>query len=326
MNGIITNPFAADPDYKSCSTLCFTSSVISEVSPKVYEDWIIQKYINCFFKPDAKSTKFFISVYNAWSFNNKVFFKQRVDLDKGILDQVGINIMLILRNAIARQMYPYGVCDENVIANAPPGTYTEDCHYIITGLDDIRKMFFVKYISPINGYYEKGIDYETYFKSIFSLPTRNIVIDTIKYNPESDLSVNLTPVANDLEDYIMSRDSYPQHPNNRVFGFEAVNSFAEYLLSSTAVSDVYVPRYLLGLKEHKQTMLRRIELLAEQQVVDSAWIKYAADVVNLADSITPSDGVAKANEYCETIKNTIEIERAYLPRVLEEIRSKCTTE
>ena len=73
-------------------------------------------------------------------------------------------------------------------------------------------------------------------------------------------------------------------------------------------------------------MLRRIELLAERQVVDSAWIKYAADVVNLADSITPSDGVAKANEYCETIKNTIEIERAYLPRVLEEIRSKCTTE
>ena len=41
MNGIITNPFAADSDYKSCSTLCFTSSVISEVSPKVYEDWII---------------------------------------------------------------------------------------------------------------------------------------------------------------------------------------------------------------------------------------------------------------------------------------------
>jgi len=326
MNGIITNPFAADPDFKSCSTLCFTSSVISEVSPKVYEDWIIQKYINCFFKPDAKSTKFFISVYNAWSFHNKVFSKQRIDLDKDILDQVGIDLMLILRNSIARQMYPYGVCDENVIANAPPGTYTEDCHYIIIGLDDIREVFFVKYISPINGYCEKEIDYETYFKSVFSLPTRNIVIDTIKYNPESDLSVNLTSVANDLEDYIMSRDSYPQHPNNRVFGFEAVNSFAEYLLSSIATRDVYVPRYLLGFKEHKQTMLRRIELLAERQVVDSAWKKFATDVVNIADSINPADGVSKADEYSETIKNTVKIEQQYLPGVLEEMRCNCVVE
>lgn len=313
-----SNPFDKNPISCCYPYISFPYSIVHAHSGDEYQKWLCGKYINCYFKPQSVRHKFINSVYDGWSTVQKIFFYQGFNLSKEMLKTLRIDIPFIIKKAILDGAYPYGQCSERFVF--PGHDISEDTYfdYILTGFDDIRKIFFMTGFSIEHGYRHLEISYSDYVQSLYQNSKKHIVIHLWKYNPNAEYRVDLKVISRDLEDYLCSKNSITQYEDGRLFGLCACSALGEYITQGESVGDSALPLYLRGYWEHKYFMNERIRYLAEENMICNTAIAFAEQVLQLAEQVKVADnGIWIQN----LIQESIAIEQVYLPQVLANVRA-----
>lgn len=313
-----SNPFDENPISRCYPYISFPYSIIRSHSGDEYQKWLCGKYINCYFKPQSVKHKFINSVYDGWSTVPKIVFYQGFDLSKEMSKTLCIDIPFIIKKAIIDGAYPYGQCSERFVY--PEHDIPEDIYfdYILTGFDDVRKIFFMTGFSIKHGYHHLEISYSDYVQSLYQNSKKHIVIHLWKYNPNAEYRLDLKVISRDLEDYLYSKNSIPQYEDGRSFGLCACSALGEYLAQEESFVDPMLPQYLRGYWEHKYFMNERIRYLAGEQVICHTALPFAEQVLQLAEQVKEADNGIRIQHL---IQESIAIEQVYLRQVLAYIRA-----
>lgn len=322
MKKIFTLPFDENPESCCYPYICFPHAIIcAQTSTDEYNKWLCGKYINCYYKDKSNGHKFIISVYDNWSGGKKIMIYQCINFSKEIMKKMKVNIPLTIKKLLLNGIYPYGKCRESYIVRSDPSD-TGLTDYIITGYNDIKKVFIIRLFDKNKELIKREVYYEEYVSALYDNANRNIQIHAWKYNDRAEYSLNFSEIINDLEDYIHSRNSKPQYPDNRTFGLQAIEDLKNYFLLQSETGANIDERYLRGYYEHKYFMEQRIKYLCSLNILPSELLECAENVSLMAQQVmnegknynVSQDGAA-AKELLRLTAESIEIERNYLPEV-----------
>lgn len=267
---IVELPFTNTPTVRSYNNIAFPIGIMEANAKTDITPWLCSLFINCRFTTNSEIESFNTCLVNGWDVAECSLIHQTISLLKESCDFLELDIMMLLKKMISKQNYVADCMNEKYIpGKAAYGKYDFVHDNLIFGYNDEKSVFLAAgYLA--NGKFEKfEIKYDDYMKSIAETKRDRIKIHFWKFNNNHDYCLQMNWLKNDLNDYILSRNSN-RSDKDTYYGIEAIRKLSDYFEDVVKTSDYpYLDmRYTRALMENKYLMYLRIKYLTNQGILN----------------------------------------------------------
>lgn len=315
------------PEFVCYNHITFANAIIRA---NVMEDWqilMLSKYINCYYKEESTDHKFIISMYDHWCTAQKIMQKQSINLLKEIYQSQKINIVLIIKKFLLNNCYVFGQCNRSYVEKND-NIELSLFNYVVTGFDDINRQFTIYGLNAKENFYCVKIDYETFASALFDTLKPNIELTLWRYNLDACIDFDIQNIAFELEDYINSANRRNHYTEDKEYGIKAIERLGMYFIENSQCKKSRDEVYLKKLLCHKSYMRDRIACLGHHGYIDIKSYPYAEkvsliskEILDVGCLINQSNKLTFITLLKQLFSEMIEIEKQYLPKVLDELKS-----
>lgn len=286
---------------------------------------LCRRFINCYFDLNSKQEKFEISLSDHWCENYNITQSYSVSLSKSTFQSLKIDLTEFFKKSLQGSNYIYGKSELSFLPNQIPDILGP-FHYFIIGYDDLNGVFYVRVFDSNHQYYAIEVPFENIELALWSRLEDIVPFQLWAVDKSVEIPLKMSNIARELEDYVLSKNSKWQYSKDKSFGMQAIDDLNAYLYQRAKEDDSLEIYYLRALADHKYFMKERIFYLAEKGEISDEWIPYANDVyvlakplVDLGERFNQTKDVSMAEEIHGRIKQLMEAEESYLPKVLKQI-------
>ena len=286
---------------------------------------LCRRFINCYFDLNSKQEKFEISLSDHWCENYNITQSYLVSLSKSTFQSLKIDLTEFFKKSLQGNNYIYGKSELSFLPDQIPHVLGP-FHYFITGYDDYKGVFRVRLFDGNHQYYAVEVPFRDTEDSLWCGSEDIVTFQLWTVDKSVEIPLKMPNIARELEDYVLSKNSKWQYSKDKSFGMQAIDDLNAYLYQRAKEVDPLEIYYLRALADHKYFMKERILYLAEKGEISDEWIPYANDVYVLAEPLVmlgeqynQTRDFSIAQEIHERIERFMEIEKSYLPKVLEQI-------
>ena len=329
----ITLPFEEKPFSVMYHYTAFPLGIVqANMEPDKIDRWLCTKYINCSFEPCSKMNKFNIG-RDLWLTDEKILIRHKNIFSKAINDYYKIDVVKIFKDMINQGSYPQGNYNEEWIPDKFAYQKYRFYHdYLLIGCNDAKQVFYSVGFLQDKKFQKFEIPYTNMKKAVETLFNDYIGIDLLEYNARkiANMSITFDYTICELTDYINSANRWRAPANNAIFyGLKAILKFCDYVKEEVSKSQIIETKYMRGVMEHKFFMYKRIKYMLEHGYIESGiCLSCAEKVYKLSEKahlltikylMTGKSDIVNSIE--ELLKQTLEIEKNYLPIVVDELKS-----
>lgn len=287
---------------------------------------LCSKHINCHYQPVFLKQKFSISIFDYWCMRQDFLRRQSIRFLKETYLKENTNLILVIKKCLLFNAYVFGDCNRKYIEQDYEGDQ-QIFSFVITGFDDISHEFTIYGLTYLWDEYKCfKVDYQKFINALFDTPKESIQLELWHCNKEASISLDLPCIIGELGNYINSANSKKEYIGEKVYGLKAIfelsRHFAETAKKGEDLCKVYFDQFAV----HKYFMKDRVEYLAESGIINPKWLVEAETAEKLGQSVQKLGATynltresALVDQMCEQINTTIEMERSYLPKMLEEL-------
>lgn len=298
--------------------------------------WILSKHINCYYDPRAMGIFNHCMPEKRYFVKSKAMLVQKYRFDKSFLSLDICNFIMWAKRLIDGGWYIMGYYDEYYIPETDSYRRRHFRHtMLIHGYDDESKLFYAmgytsdrKYQSHCLTYDEFissiGVDFDRKNEPYIKRDIERIEFDAFRLNPECDFKFDLSQVYTSLLDYINCEDSGYRHQRGLKYGFDCEREFVNYIKAQKG--EYLDERYSRLFMELKELMVRRLEYLADEQVVSKDILpeykticaqQKTIHLLFIKYNLTMDERII--DRLVEKMSGIIEAEKNILPRITDEI-------
>lgn len=314
------------PDFICYNEVTCANAIVRANTKEKDKILLAAKYINCYYQKESVQHKFVISIYDSWCTTQKVMQNQYLKLLKTTYQSLQLNIIGIIKKFLCNGSYVFGQCNYSYIEPLEKSELPL-FDYVITGFDDIERQFTVYGVDVSNHFICKHINYDMFIKSLLDTPKPNIWFSLWKYNPETNIELDIPNIIFELEDYINSENRRKQYKEDKVYGFSAVECLRDHFAQKISCLEEINESYLKKILCHKKYMKYRIECLNDDIFMSKKWLYDANRVYDIALNIYEQGRIFNNNkdtmlgsQLINSFSEMIDIERSYLFDVLNELK------
>lgn len=248
-------PFNVDVEMRAYHNKSFPLGIIkSNISD--YRIWLCNKLINCIYRNSGAFDSFEEDI---WSVRDGLTFPQNIYIAPKTIAYSGFDLIEFNKTMIDDECYITGAYNEFYIPEKKHYQKNDFNHdYVIFGYDDDRKVFKSAAYIRDKTYSFFDISYETYYKSVVNNKVDKTSVNYYRINRDYVPKINTQVVKTKLENYLLSRRDSNGSPSNEVYGINAWNILAEYVLCANEKLDLRFGRIYM---EHRGIMMNRIQML-----------------------------------------------------------------
>lgn len=310
----------------SNSSVFLADSLLRTNAKEDYCKFLCSTYVNCYFDYESDNDKFALSRYDYAGTKRWILVYQSIDLRKDTFHTWHVDMLTLLKKLISIDLYVYGRCNRSML-NLISVDRDERVDYMLTGYDDKKHAFEVQIFDNNNQHLFCEIDYDSFCTSLFVTPRDNILLNSFTYNKEIQIEIDYAAMFNEIESYLKSRNAQPEYVRGRVYGINAILRFFEFVQEQMIFQQEIDEKYLAAFLEHKILMKERIEYLVSQNVISSYFLGEANKVYELGQEVYQCgkryndtfDMFLYGIKLLDLVKESIDIEKTYLFKVLSEI-------
>lgn len=285
-------PFDDFPKLESHFHITFLYSIISGNIGDKYYPWICNQYVNCALDMSGNSVKFLLPEDDNGSMAINLTSYQFIELSKKTYREV-IDIPLLFKNIISSGYYINGsFCAKSISDEYLCNSLDGKGDYVMTGYDDLQKVFILKGFNNHNKLKTFYVSYELFISVLLEIQRKVIRLHIWNFNSIEELSVDCNKLAMQLGEYINSSSN--SGLKNRIYGVDAIKKLCDnielQIYSKRSVDELFIKNIF----EHKWFMFERIKYLAQMQYID---IKYMRSFDSIYHSFSESlSSLKKYNE------------------------------
>ena len=279
---------------------------------EAYNAYSCERFINCYFDISPINHMFAMHSTDNWGVASGLVTHQKLELYKESYVACGIDFVDAFKKFIICGCYIYGVRGD------------KHDKYMVSGFDNTKGHFLVWSFDSVRGLYLQEITYRDFIDTLFEVKTKEISIILWKYNPNNEYFLKLNTVESILSEYLKRGLT----KTNKIFGLPAIEIMAQYIEKQVSIDKTIDVCCLYGFAEHKLFMFNRMKYLCQQSIVSQKYIKCAESVnelaqhvLNLALKYNNSGDLGYVRELVFDINHSVDMEQAYLPFVLADLRT-----
>ena len=249
------------------------------------------------------------------------------NLLKEIYQSQKINIVLIIKKFLLNNCYVFGQCNRSYVEKND-NIELSLFNYVVTGFDDINRQFTIYGLNAKENFYCVKIDYETFASALFDTLKPNIELTLWRYNLDACIDFDIQNIAFELEDYINSANRRNHYTEDKEYGIKAIERLGMYFIENSQCKKSRDEVYLKKLLCHKSYMRDRIACLGHHGYIDIKSYPYAEkvsliskEILDVGCLINQSNKLTFITLLKQLFSEMIEIEKQYLPKVLDELKS-----
>lgn len=315
-------PFDIDVEMRAYHNKSFPLGIIkSNLSD--YRVWLCNKLVNCVYR---NSDAFDSLEEDIWSFRDGLTFPQNIYIAPKTISYSGFDLIEFNKTMLDNECYITGAYNEFYIPEKKHYQNNDFNHdYIIFGYDDERKVFKSAAYIKDKTYSFFDLSYENYYLSVVNNKVDKISLNYYRINKDYVPQINIQALKAKLENYLLSRKDGNGSPSNEIYGMNAWNLMAEYVLCANEKLDLRFGRVYM---EHRSIMMNRIQILkdlsyiADEGIVD----EYRDNVYEKAQGIHHmfiKFNITKDKEYLFMMSKTIleinHIERKIIEKLVNQL-------
>ena len=279
---------------------------------------VCNEHINCNFQNSNCGIEFsYGKTDGRYAYKNILKYHQ-IDLLTENIVGLEKELPILFKNSVSQEIY--------ICGRAFWGT---EIHYIITGYDDNKRTFSIRYMNESGTYFKNNIDYSDFSKALGKVNNFKTSLGFWLYEKEMRFDIDISDIVLHLNEYISSKSWEILNSQDRIYGFNAIRKLSENLnLEAESKKEIKICN-LKGLSEHKSFMLNRMKILSENKYLDKPYIEKAYEVqkisqkiIELGEAYNKTQNRDIINKIQDLINNTIYLEKQYLTEVVEDLKRK----
>ena len=322
----LTLPFAA-PETVCYPHVTFAHSILKGNMGEAFDALMCERYINCCYKKTAPTGRFHNCVSDHWSTSRGVVDYQKVGFLKGVWLARDLKIEQVLKACLGERAYPFGQCPRYVVEPLCEDRSAE-FDFVITGYDDEKGCFFVKGFDLDNVYHDYEIPYDVFEEAILQSRHKGVNFDLWSYHEGADATLDVAKVRGELSDYLNATCSGGVIAQDKAFGVDAIKALITEFEAAASGEEGLNAVYLRGFAEHKYFIGKIVAYLAENQLISACFCEDAErvdsigrEVLALGVDYNQTGDARVAQQLIGKMRNTLAVERQYLPKVLEQLQN-----
>ena len=312
------------PDYICYDHITHANAIMKAIAGEQAALILSAKNINCYYQESDPDNRFVISLFDPWCTMQKCMQRQLIDFLKETYQKT--DIIRIIKKGLLFNAYVCGSCNRSHIeqtGESPSSLF----RYVITGYDDIAHEFIMYGLSSQSQFEHYKIRCLDFLDAIYDTDNPKITFTLWRWQSNANLCPDLTNIAFELEDYLNSTNRRAHYTKDKVYGLLSFESLIRFFEQCAAQKESLPNSYLDKFFAHKKYMKERIVFLHSYGAISSDWISYADQVERLGDEVRRIGEKYNATKDADQIQDlkvnmfeAIEIEKRYLPLVLEELK------
>ena len=283
--------------------------------------------LNCRFDEESKNQKFVVATYDHWYRKEGFIQFQMVKFLNETFLEMNTDIILIIKKLISDGCYVYSACERSYVEpEAEKGSPV--LYFLITGYDDIAHELTMY---GLNHKFDEfkcfKVGYSDLIDALFATSSNMIKLDAWICDTEREIVLDTKTLIRELGDYINSTCTRKEYTENKIYGLKAIDMLAKHFLESAKNGGELYKPYLDKFVFHKELMRDRIAYLSKLGMVDPSHIAESEAVLAITEDVkeyarlfASEHDLAYVEKLCNSIYATIEMEKAYLPKVLGEMK------
>ena len=327
-------PFTSKPLSIMYHYTAFPLAILQANMPEeILDKFISTKYVNCIFETKSLKNKFNIG-NDLWFTEERILLRHSNVFSDIILKYYDIDIVKFLKDMMDKGLYPQGNYNEEWI----PGKFAYQKYhfyhdYLLIGYNDEKQVFYSVGFLKDDRFQKFEIPYINMKKAVETLFDTYIGIDLLEYNARRVANVPITfhNMLSELIDYLNSinKTSNKIVNSETYYGLAAILELCNYIKREACQHQNIEIKYMRGFMEHKFFMNKRINYLFEQGYIkNSLSINYSEEVYKISEKVhllaikylmTHQNNII--DSIVESIKQTIKIEKEYLPIIIDELKN-----
>ena len=325
-------PFEDQPYTLMYHNVAFPTGIIQGNTTGDILPWLCGKYINCLLHKNSMAmNRFNICVSDNWAVHDGILFRQRLDVFPEMFNLICGDYVSFFRKMIAMGNYVNGTYNEEFIpgkSNYNKKYFSHD--FLLIGYDDVTGNFIsVGYLKD-QKFQRFLIPYDNMRNAIVSMKQSKLCFDFLEYNSFAQYTLGMNRIISELNDYIFSTTSMKISLAGKYWGLDAIQHLGCVFEDNAQKGELIDVRYTRGLMEHKFFMQMRINYLHAHGYIDVAHArdlseqiyKMSTQVYLLAIKYNISSNKTIGVNIKERINEIVQIEREYLPIVLEKLQKR----
>ena len=278
-------PYPEKPIFQCYHDKAFQVGIIQGNAPEETTKWACTKYLNCVFAPKVPN-KFIIIEDDDWGVKEHLVTQQFFQMQREFLDHFKMDLLYILKTAIYKNYYIYGIYNERHIPTKRSYKLNDFMHdFLLIGCDD-DKFISVGYVAD-RRFRQFEISNADMLDSLHGLSGTEMNLRMISYNINAKPTPNYKRMIEKLTQYISTSD-YLAHPNpeEESRGIASIIRLRDFFINEVDLGKIYVDRrYSRTLYEHKWVLAQLVNQFLEDSNEKKAHQKWTNQNVQRAHLI-----------------------------------------
>ena len=306
-----------DSPISSYPKISFAYSVLKANLVEEFEKIFSYQYILYYYDEDDTNNGFTFYPNDFWYSSELVTVFQEIELFKESYDALNFDLPCFVRTCSKSNMYIYGLCDRSVFdaGFGVCGKRAAVDYYLITGCDCVKKTVSVRYFDAEHCAKHVDVDFDTFERSVFRVPSEKVVFYMMKYNGADKLQFNNYRTALAFNAYVTSSDlAVERKTRNRTYGLQATKSLLGYFENRIRAKEPINKKYILCFHEHKELMVKRVKYLIEQKLLPAALLERAEFVNEIKNKLY--------EDVSKLMTKIIDTEEVYFKNIIDELQKE----
>lgn len=292
---------------------------------EVLEKWYATVCINCSFKLKADA-QFNIDGDDDFFTRTGIIKRQYARLYKTTYARYNIDYSLLALDFLKQGFYITGAYNEKYIESSNVYHVRDKMHdYLLIGYDEEKKCFKAIGYNKDLEYDFFDVTFEAYNLSLEDTPYSYVEIKVIEFDKNSEVTINISDINRKLKYYIRSKNDTMRE--SMVYGLEAIKALKDYYVERYSQGENLDVRYSRGLMEHKELMMRRLNLLYKYGYIKNLGAvedyEYVRNQSIILHRLCLKHNIKKSDSTCDKITKImdeiVQHEKEILSKVVEEL-------
>ena len=316
----------AQPDFICQNYISCANAVVKANAGRDADVLLLSKYINCSFDKNDGKHRFVISVFDHWCAEQRFMRFQLIDLLKEPYQKRKQDVAATIKKCLLQGCYILTQCNRTYFEETDdPDSMLFFC--LLVGFDDETQTFTLYGMDLLNRFSRCQVTYQKFLDALFDTEESNIPFQLWSRNKNATVSLDLPNLIFELEDYIHATSRRKNASAELFYGLAAMQELVQYFYKTAetdfAINEAYLRKYWI----HKAYMKQRMEYLAQNGMIDRAWMLSAESVFKMATEALECGKAFNRLHDRGLIKTLVKnmhaalaLEETYLPKLLEELK------